>query len=180
MLQFKPEVLYPTNPNLNALQDPFTDLEIDIAVQQLARNKVSGPDGIPNEFLQTHWSVVKENVTQLIHGFYNHSIDLSNINHANIVMIPKKEICVKVSDYRPISIMNAILNLVSKILANRLRDFLPVLIVQTQTAFIGGRQISENFNATREILHHISESGRPACSLNWTLRRRSIQLIGHI
>ncbi|XP_078149481.1 secreted RxLR effector protein 78-like [Carex rostrata] len=39
---------------------------------------------------------------------------------------------------------------------------MPDLISPYQTAFIKGRQISENFNATRELLHHISDTRKPA------------------
>lgn len=109
-------------------------------------------------------------------------MDLSCINQANIIMIPKKEVSKRVGDYRPISVMNAIPKLISKILANRLRLVLPDLISSNQTAFIQGRQITENFNATREMLHHISKSGKSACfikidfakafdSENWTYLR---------
>lgn len=182
VLQFKPEVLYTSNPDLSPLQDPFTVLEIEVAVKQLARNKASGPDGVLNEFLQLHWGVIKSDLIRIMQGFYDHSIDLTAINQANITMIPKKEEPKHVSDFRPISVMNAVPKLISKILANRLRSFLPDLISPTQTAFIQGRQISENFNTTREILHHISKNGKPACfikldfakafdSVNWTFLR---------
>lgn len=179
VIQFQPEILYPENPVLSTLQDPITDLEIEVAVRQLARQKASGPDGILNEFLQIHWPTIKTDTVQLIQGFFDHSLDLSSINHANITMIPKKEEPKLLGDFRPISVMNAVPKLISKILANRLRSFLPSLISPTQTAFIQGRQITENFNATREILHHISSSGKSACfikldfakafdSVNWS------------
>lgn len=98
-------------------------------------------------------------------------------------MIPKKEVSVQVADFRPISVMNVVPKLISKILANRLRDFLPTLISPAQTVFIRGRQISENFNTTRALLHHISSSGRQACfikldfakafdSINWSFLSR--------
>ncbi|XP_078151943.1 uncharacterized protein LOC144547228 [Carex rostrata] len=48
VIQFNPSKLYPSNPNLEFLQDHFTETEIEVAVKQLARNKASGPDGLPN------------------------------------------------------------------------------------------------------------------------------------
>lgn len=176
-------MLYPTNPNLDALQDPINEIEIEIVVKQLARNKASSPDGLPNEFLQVHWSVVKEQVISLIKGFCDHTVDLSPINQANIVIIPTKDVSQEVGDYRPISVINAVLKLISKILANRLGGLLPSLIAPCQTDFIHGRQITENFNATREILHHISKNGKPAAfikvdfakafdSVNWSFLKR--------
>lgn len=179
VIQFKPEVLYPDNPVLNHLQDPVTCIEIEVAVKQLAKNKASDPDGVPNELLQLHWHIIKEEVMQIVKGFFDLSVDITPINQANIVMIPKHEHPQRVEDFSPISIMNAVPKLIAKILSNRLRGSLPDLISPAQTAFIGGRQISENFNTTRELLHHISSSGKLACfikldcakafdSVNWT------------
>ncbi|XP_078174444.1 uncharacterized protein LOC144568089 [Carex rostrata] len=82
--------------------------------------------------------------------------------------------------------MNAIPKLISKLLANRLRIHLPELISSNQTAFVQGRQITENFNSTREMLHHISTSGKPACfikidfakafdSVNWDYLQRVME-----
>lgn len=42
---------------------------------------------------------------------------------------------------------------------------MPELVSPYQMAFIKGRQISENFNATRELLHHIMDMGSPAVLL---------------
>jgi hypothetical protein len=163
VLEFNSHNLYPDNPVLTSLEEPFSMFEIETTVRQLAKNKASGPDGIPNEFLQLHWMTVRDEVCRIIYSFYDHSLDLSRINRANNIMIPKKDNSIQVGDYRPISVMNAIPKLISKLLANRLRGLLPKLISSNQTAFIQGRQITENFNSTRKMLHHISYSGRPAC-----------------
>ena len=189
VLHFTPQSLYPENPDLSTLQEPFTLLEIEEAVKQLAKNKSSGPDGIPNEFLQLHWITVKDEVCDMIQQFYAHNLDLSGINQANIIMIAKKDNATQIGDYRPISVMNAIPKLISKLLANRLRGLLPELISSNQPAFVHGRQITENFNSTREILHHISNSGRPACfikldfakafdSVNWSYLRCVLEARG--
>lgn len=51
---FTPQALYTSNLDLSHLAEPVTDLEIEKAVQGLAKNKASGPDGIPSEFLHTY------------------------------------------------------------------------------------------------------------------------------
>lgn len=179
VLQFDPGKLYPHNPDLDQLQVPFTETEIEKAVQELAKNKASGPDGLPNELLQSHWPLFKEELLSIIQSFYDHTLNLEEVNQANLIMIPKKEKSESVGDYRPISVMNVIPKLISKILANRLRRVLPELISSSQTAFIQGRQITENFNATREMLQHIASTGKSACfikidfskafdSVNWS------------
>lgn len=156
VIPFKPTELYPTNPDLSNLQNSFSKMEIETAVKQLAKNKASGPDGIPNELIQKHWPLFKDELTSIIHAFYDHSLNLAEVNQANIIMIPKKEISENVGGYRPISVMNVVPKLIPKLLANRLRTVLPDLISTNQMASIQGRQITENFNATREMLYHIS------------------------
>lgn len=148
------KALYPSEESLSQLQSPFTIKEIETAVFQLAKNKSSGPDGVPNEFIQAYWQELKSNIVQLLADFYNHSLDLSKFNQADVIMIPKGECPTTVGDYHPISVINLIPKLISKILSNRLREVLPEIISPHQTAFISGRQISDNFVATREVLQH--------------------------
>lgn len=73
-------------------------------------------------------------------------------------MISKKEGSKWINDFRPISVINIIPKLIAKVLANRLRESMLGLISLNQTAFIQGRQITENFVTTRETLQHLSAS----------------------
>lgn len=148
--------------SLAQLQDPFTENVVQRAVNMLAGNKASGPDGLPNEFLRTFWPKLKGEIMEIMKGFYDNSLDLSQVNRANVVMIPKKESPVSVGDYRPISVINLIPKLISKVLANRLKEWMPDLISANQTAFIVRQQISDNFVATRKVLQHIKSKGKAA------------------
>lgn len=162
VLPFRVQSLYPTNPDLGDLQSPFCMEEVQAAVFQLANNKASGPDGLPSEFLKTYWLELKSEIFRLMLLFFHNDLNLNQYNEANIVMIPKTDMPKTTSDFRPISVINLIPKLITKILSNRLRAKLPDLISSSQTAFIRGRQISENFVATRETLHHIMHEGKPA------------------
>ena len=57
--------------------------------------------------------------------FLNNGNMLPEINHTNIVLIPKIRNSVKMSDFRPISLCNVIYKIISKVLANRLKQVLP-------------------------------------------------------
>lgn len=161
--KFDPAALYrEEQPDLSQLQEPFTSLEIHNAVKQLANNKASGPDGLPHEFFKNFWQFLKRDVEGIFDQFWSGNLDLVNLNKASIVMIPKKTNSTSVGDYRPISIINLIPKLITKVLSNRLRLILPELVSSQQTAFTRDRHIAENFLATREILQHVTSSGRKA------------------
>lgn len=55
---FDPSTLYPTHLNLDSQQDSFGANEIAVAARSLASNRASGPDGLPNEFVQVYWEEV--------------------------------------------------------------------------------------------------------------------------
>lgn len=147
---------------MNDLDGPFTDQEINGAIGNMAKNKASGPDGLTAEFIQKNLEALWPQIRQIVQDFHGNRLDLRVLNQANVVFIPKKVMLQEVSDFRPISIINIVPKLISKILATRLPLKMPELISPFQTAFIRGRQISENFNATRELLQHIDSIKRSA------------------
>lgn len=147
--QFDLTRLYLNGPDLSGLAAAFSEEEVHAAIKGLAPNRASGPDGLTNEFLTKFWPVLKYDIMQIFEEFYEGRLELAKYNLANVVMIPKKEDASYVQDFRPISIINLIPKVISKVLANRLGVYLPNLIALQQTAFIKGRFIAENFISTR-------------------------------
>jgi hypothetical protein len=75
------------------------------------------------------------------------------MNFTYIALIPKIKSPEKFSDFWPISLCNIIYKMVSKVLANRLKVWLPKIISPFQSAFIQGRLISDNIIAAYETLY---------------------------
>ena len=69
----------------------FSLQEIEEAIRRLAKNKASGPDGLPAEFAQTYWNEIKEETVLIIQKFCNDTFNLEPLNQANILMIPKSD-----------------------------------------------------------------------------------------
>ena len=87
---------------------------------------------------------------------------LNKINFTHIVLIPKKNEPLYMSDFRPISLENVVARIISKVIANRLKMILPNVISDAQSAFVLDRLITDNTTIAFELLHrmHNKRSGK--------------------
>ena len=77
----------------------------------------------------------------------------SEINKTLITLIPKVANPVRLQEFRPISLCTVIYKIISKVLSNRLKPLLPNLILQKQSSFVGGRNITDNVIIAQEVIH---------------------------
>jgi hypothetical protein len=136
-----------------ALLMAFTAEEVHVALRQMAPLKAPGPDGLSAGFFIDNWSAVGEDVCKIVLNVLNSGVMNIGMNFTHIALVPKITNPVKVTDFRPISLCNVIYKLISKVLANRLKVWLPKIISPYQSAFIQGRLISDNIIAAYETLH---------------------------
>jgi retron-type reverse transcriptase len=125
------------------LEDPFTREKIYSIVQELPSDKSPGPDGFNGESLKKCWPTVDRDYLDLCEGFYSSRICMQSINSSHIVLIPKIDNPTKVGDYRPISLLNPSVKLLTKLLANRLQKVITQLIHRNQYGFIKNRSIED-------------------------------------
>ena len=79
----------------------------------------------------------------------------ARLNITNICMIPKTERPTRMTELRPISLCNVGYKIISKVLCQRLKIYLPSLISETQSAFVAGRLISDNILIAQEMFHRL-------------------------
>jgi hypothetical protein len=107
--------------NLDCLEEHFSKEEIDAIVQSLLVDKSPRPDGFHGDFLKRCWHIVAPDFYDLCKGFYEGTICMQSINGSHIVLVPKKDNPSRVGDFRPITLLNSSVKLLTKILANRLQ-----------------------------------------------------------
>lgn len=82
------------------------------------------------------------------------------MNFTCILLIPKKNMSQLITGYRPISLANFISQLVSKVLANQIKNILPNIISDAQSAFVQDRLITDNTTVALEMLHQMMNKRR--------------------
>lgn len=137
------------------LVEPYSEGEIKRALFQMCPTKAPGIDGFSALFFQKYWNVVKVRVLQTCIAILNGDTIDSKLNETLLVLVPKVKTPQKMEDYIPISLCNVVMKIVTKTLANRLKDFLPALISENQSGFIKGRSITYNFLIAHEVLHSL-------------------------
>jgi hypothetical protein len=149
--------------DLDNLDAPFTVQEIEAVIKEMPREKAPGPDGFIGSFYKICWTIIKEDLVQAIMYFYSHRTSkLSKINEANIVLLPKTQDASSLSDYRPTSLINSVVKIITKILANRLAPHMNSLVSNAQNAFIKKRCIHDNFIYAQRVIQLLHKKKKPA------------------
>ncbi|KAF7827070.1 ribonuclease H [Senna tora] len=131
--------------HLDVLNKPFSMDECLSALNQMKLDGAPGPDGAL----------------------------LSQINNTYITLIPKVNAPQNFKDFRPISLANGSYKLATKVLCNRLKQFLPDLIAPNQSAFLKGRLVGDNILLATELMHKIKNTR--TCKTGWCALKLDIQ-----
>jgi hypothetical protein len=133
--------------------EAFTSDEVLAAIDQMHPLKAPGPDGLPALFFQKYWHIVGHEVQDMVLNALNNNGRLNDLNKTFIVLIPKGKNPHSPKDYRPISLCNVIMKIITKVVANRIKSTLPNVIDPEQSAFIQGRLITDNALIAMECFH---------------------------
>jgi hypothetical protein len=88
-----------------------------------------------DRFYKSCWSIIKSDVMAAISCWNQKFKKIGSLNSAYITLLPKKEGAQHVKDLRPISLIHSFAKLVTKLLANRLAEWLQHMVNPTQSAF---------------------------------------------
>ncbi|PPQ71498.1 hypothetical protein CVT26_011265, partial [Gymnopilus dilepis] len=139
------------------LAEYIKEEEVRKALKDLPDGKAPGPDGIPHELWkllhQRHMSDEKAhlesfNVVKILTRIYNdierHGIDpATSFSKGWMCPIYKKGDKTKISNYRPITVLNSDYKIMTRTLTTRLSNVAPLLIHPDQAGFMKGRRIED-------------------------------------
>lgn len=115
--------------------------------------KAPGIDGLQAIFFQSQWHVIGNFVCNLIQDIFRHPEQVSKINETLITLVPKVDPVVSICNFRPIILCNVSYKIITKILAQRLRQMMGSLVNPCQSSFIPNRQCRDNIILAQEIFH---------------------------
>ncbi|XP_039066094.1 uncharacterized protein LOC120211665 [Hibiscus syriacus] len=131
--------------------------EIYEALKDIAPLKAPGHDGLHAEFFQQQWHVVGHSVCSMVKNVFTGGDIEADLNKTVLVLIPKKEGPETFTNFRPISLCTVMYKLIIKIIARRIKQVMPILIMPNQTSFIACRSITENIIINQEVIHSMRQ-----------------------
>ena len=134
------------------LQIP-TPEEIKKIMFRLNPNKAPGPDGLTSGFFKAAWDTVGEEVIISTTQFFYSGFLPASANATILTLTPKFPGASKITEFRPISCLNTVYKVISRLLVRRLKIILPSLILPSQTAFVQGRLLLENTVLASELIN---------------------------
>lgn len=129
--------------------------ELVLALNHCPSNKAPGPDGFSMGFFKQMWEVVKSYIFTSVVRFFREGLLPPGLNSSFIALVPKIEGACKVTDFRPISLLNSCMKLITKILALRLGRVMHNLVSSTQSGFIKGRQSGDSILIASEVIQSL-------------------------
>ncbi|KAL9666219.1 hypothetical protein QQ045_000543 [Rhodiola kirilowii] len=139
--------------SIDLLGASFSRAEIQNALFQIGSTKAPGPDGFSALFFQENWELVKGDVIWYCLSFLNEGAELNKeINETLITLVPKSRSPSSFDEFRPISLCNVVMKVITKVLANRLKTVLHECISSCQSAFVPGRLITDNVLIAHEMM----------------------------
>ena len=102
--------------------------------------------------------IIKEDIYNLCKEFFEGNLNLKAINNSFITLIPKCNNPSSVNDFRPISLLNSVLKLLTKIMSGWLQRVIIPLVHQNQYGFIKNRTIQDCLAWAFEYIHQCQYS----------------------
>ncbi|CAN0866442.1 Transposon TX1 uncharacterized 149 kDa protein [Linum grandiflorum] len=134
----------------------ITSEDVRTAVFALGADKAPGPDGFSGEFYRSFWNTIGEEFCSEVKDFFHTSVMPPGWNDTHLALITKIPNPTAMTNYRPISCCNFKYKVISKIMTQQLKRWIPILVSEMQAAFTG----VESFKITLSLSMKFSTSSK--------------------
>ena len=136
-----------------------TECEVRDALRQVGLNKSPGLDGLPYEVYLKMSHIFVPILTDMFNHWFAQGAIPGSVTKGMITLLKKggRHVLEGLDDYRPITLLNTELKILTRVLANRLQLVISDLIGPEQTFAVKGRSIQDNLHLIREVLERIED-----------------------
>jgi hypothetical protein len=145
----------------STLSKPISAAELDLAMPTLGFNKAPGLDGISAEFFKKYWEEIKADYLLMITRAVENKKLPPGVNKGLISLLHKGGAKNKLSNWRPITLLNVTYKLFAKVLQLRLQPVLMEIMNPDQSAFLLLHFILDNIFLTQETIVWADHTKQP-------------------
>ncbi|GAA0147455.1 hypothetical protein LIER_07147 [Lithospermum erythrorhizon] len=149
------------------MEKDFTREDIKHCLFSMNGTKAPGPDRMSAKFFQHYWPTVGGALCDMVLNFLNNGQFLRKFTFTLITLVPKLKRPVNMTQFRLIAVYNTAAKVIAKVLAIRLKKYLPSVISDTQCAFLQHRLITDNILLAYEAHNVIKQrKSGPRCYMS--------------
>jgi len=166
------------------LQEEFTQEEVKEAIQEAHEASASGPSGQSIVFYKLIFMMVPELMTTALNQLIftprlGEDTAFQWIKNRKIIYIPKKTQPKTPSDYRPLSLLEVLYKIPSRILNKRLTQILPQIIGPHQHGFMAQKGIQEPSILVTHMIQDANRENKPLQIVSFDIEK-AFDRVSHI
>jgi len=147
------------------LERPISAEELLTALKSMANSKTPGSDGLPKEFYLQFWDLLGPDMLEVFKEGLQDGLLAPSQRQGIITLLEKKGDQLNPANKRPISLLNVDYKILSKVLANRLKAVIGLVVHTDQSCGIPGRSISDSVCLLRDIAAYVNDKDLPCVFL---------------
>ena len=152
----------PNIANIDDIDNPLTLSDLRITLDS-CKDSSPGPDGIPYSLIKFTWPLFGP----ILLDSWNYAIQTGNLTHSHedsyLKLLPKEGKDLKqLKNWRPITLSNCDIKIITKSLANKLAKNLTSVISECQTAYMKDRQITDNLHIIQYAIEKSTDLNIPS------------------
>ncbi len=125
--------------------------ELGAAVSQMTSGRAPGFNGLPSDFFKHFWSVLGQDLLDVFGQCFKDGTLPASCRRAVLSLLPKRGDLALLKNWRPVALLCTDYKILSKVLSNRLKNFLQVVIGLDQSYCVPDRSKMDNLFLMRDV-----------------------------